>query len=112
MNEGFSGGEKKKNELWQMLALEPRMIILDEPDSGLDVDALKGICTTLQVYRHKHPESAFCIVTHNPKLGDLLQPDYVHILLNGKIVFSGDMHLMEELERKSYQELLDTVTLE
>lgn len=112
VNEGFSGGEKKKNELWQMLALEPRMIILDEPDSGLDVDALKGICTTLQVYRQKHPESAFCIVTHNPKLGDLLQPDYVHILLNGKIVFSGDMHLMEELERKSYQELLDTVTLE
>lgn len=112
VNEGFSGGEKKKNELWQMLALEPKMVVLDEPDSGLDVDALKGICSVLQRYRQQHPETAFCIVTHNPRLGDLLQPDHVHILLNGRVVFSGDMHLMEELERNSYQELLDVVTQE
>lgn len=112
VNEGFSGGEKKKNELWQMLILEPKMVVLDEPDSGLDVDALKGICSVVQTYRRKHPETAFCIVTHNPRLGDLLHPDHVHILLNGRVVFSGDMHLMEELERKSYQELLDVVTRE
>ncbi|MEF9496758.1 Fe-S cluster assembly ATPase SufC [Chlamydia sp. 04-14] len=106
INEGFSGGERKKNEIWQMLVLEPEMILLDEPDSGLDVDALRFICKTIEKYRELHPRSAICIVTHNPKLGNLLQPDHVHILLEGRIACSGGVSLMRELEEKSYHEVL------
>lgn len=106
INEGFSGGERKKNEIWQMLVLEPEVILLDEPDSGLDVDALRFICSTIAKYRELHPKSAFCIVTHNPKLGSLLNPDCVHILWEGRIALSGGAALMQELEAKTYHEIL------
>ncbi|WP_348663567.1 Fe-S cluster assembly ATPase SufC [Chlamydia vaughanii] len=106
INEGFSGGERKKNEIWQMLVLEPEMILLDEPDSGLDVDALRFVCRTIERYRELHPRSSMCIVTHNPKLGNLLSPDHVHILLEGRIACSGGVDLMRELEDKSYHEVL------
>ncbi|EPP34643.1 feS assembly ATPase SufC [Chlamydia ibidis] len=107
VNEGFSGGERKKNEIWQMLVLEPEMVFLDEPDSGLDVDSLRFICKTIEKYRSLHPKCSLCIITHNPKLGQLLRPDYVHILLEGSIVQSGDITLMQELEHKSYHEVLE-----
>lgn len=110
VNEGFSGGERKKNEIWQMLVLEPDMIVLDEPDSGLDVVAIRCVCKVIEKYRELHPKSALCIVTHNPKLGSLLRPDYVHILLEGSIACSGDVALMQKLESKSYQEVLQDVS--
>ncbi|ANH78495.1 Fe-S cluster assembly ATPase SufC [Candidatus Chlamydia sanziniae] len=106
VNEGFSGGEKKKNEIWQMLTLEPKMVFLDEPDSGLDVDALRFMCKILAKYRELHSTSSMCIVTHNPKLGSLIQPDVVHVLLDGSIVLSDDVSLMHQLEERSYQEVL------
>ncbi|WP_201456543.1 Fe-S cluster assembly ATPase SufC [Chlamydia sp. 17-3921] len=109
VNEGFSGGERKKNELCQMLVLEPKMVLLDELDSGLDVDALRLICRTLERYRDLHPDASICIVTHNPQLGNLLQPKFVHVLLDGRIVFSGDVSLMHDLESKSYQEVIGSV---
>lgn len=109
VNEGFSGGERKKNEIWQMLVLEPEFVLLDEPDSGLDVDALRFICKTIEKFRTLHPQNAMCIVTHNPKLGQLLVPDHVHILLDGTIVCSGDASLMLALEHKSYQEVLESL---
>lgn len=110
VNEGFSGGERKKNEIWQMLVLEPEMIVLDEPDSGLDVVALKCLCRVLEKYRDLHPKSTLCIVTHNPKLGNLLRPDHVHILLEGSIACSGGADLMQELENKSYHEVFQELS--
>lgn len=109
VNEGFSGGERKRNEIWQMLVLEPELVLLDEPDSGLDVDALRFICNTIEKFRKLHPKSSICIVTHNPKLGHLVAPDHVHILLDGAIVCSGDVSLMFELESKSYREVLESL---
>ncbi|AHK63701.1 Fe-S cluster assembly ATPase SufC [Chlamydia avium] len=106
VNEGFSGGERKKNEIWQMLVLEPEMVVLDEPDSGLDVVALRSMCRVIEKYRELHPRSTLCIVTHNPKLGNLLHPDYVHILLEGNIACSGGVALMRALESQSYHEVL------
>lgn len=102
VNEGFSGGEKKKNEILQMIILEPKCIILDEPDSGVDIDAWRNICSTISVYRELHPESAFLLITHNPKLRSVLTPDRVHILLDGRIAASGDASIMEMLEAKSF----------
>ncbi|SPN73809.1 Probable ATP-dependent transporter SufC,cysteine desulfurase ATPase component,ABC-type transport system involved in Fe-S cluster assembly, ATPase component,FeS assembly ATPase SufC,ABC transporter [Chlamydia serpentis] len=110
VNEGFSGGERKRNEICQMLVLEPEMVLLDEPDSGLDVDALRLICRVLERYRELHPRSALCIVTHNPKLGNLMNPDFVHLLLDGRVALAGDVSLMQELEEKSYQEVIGRVT--
>lgn len=109
VNEGFSGGERKKNEIWQMLVLEPDLVLLDEPDSGLDVDALRFICKTIEKFRQHHPQNAMCIVTHNPKLGQLLRPDHVHILFDGSIVCSGGAALMQALEHKSYQDVLESL---
>ncbi|AAD18830.1 ABC transporter ATPase [Chlamydia pneumoniae TW-183] len=109
VNEGFSGGERKRNEICQMLVLEPEMVLLDEPDSGLDVDALRLICRVLEKYRELHPTSSLCIVTHNPKLGNLIRPDVVHLLLDGRVALSGDVSLMHELEAKSYQEVTKRV---
>lgn len=109
VNEGFSGGERKRNEIWQMLVLEPEFILLDEPDSGLDVDALRFICNTIEQFKNTHPQSSICIVTHNPKLGHLLAPDHVHLLLDGAIVHSGDVSLMLDLESKSYREVLESL---
>lgn len=99
VNEGFSGGEKKRNEILQMLLLEPKLGILDEIDSGLDIDALKTISEGVNSLRDK---SSFLIITHYKRLLEYIKPDYIHVLANGKIVKSGGMELADELEAKGY----------
>ncbi|MFA6127606.1 MAG: Fe-S cluster assembly ATPase SufC [Bacteroidales bacterium] len=100
VNEGFSGGEKKKNEIFQMAMLEPRLAILDETDSGLDIDALKTVATG--VNRLRRPDNAMIVITHYQRLLDYIVPDFVHVLSAGKIVRSGDKTLAYELEEKGY----------
>ena len=100
MNEGFSGGEKKRNEIFQMAMLEPKLAILDETDSGLDIDALRIVATG--VNKLKTNENATIVITHYQRLLDYIVPDYVHVLHNGKIIKSGDATLAHELEEKGY----------
>lgn len=100
VNEGFSGGEKKRNEIFHMAVLEPTMCILDETDSGLDIDAMKVVAEGVTSLRS--PERAFIVVTHYQRLLDYIIPDYVHVLSDGKIVKSGDKNLALELERTGY----------
>ncbi len=100
LNEGFSGGEKKKNEIFQMAMLEPKLAILDETDSGLDIDALKIVANG--VNRLKSPENATIVITHYQRLLDYIVPDFVHVLYNGRIVLSGGKELAYELEEKGY----------
>ena len=104
LNEGFSGGEKKKMELLQMLVLEPRLVILDEIDSGLDIDALKCVAKAINWLRRKNPETAFVIITHHARILDHIRPDFVHIMKAGKIVKSGGFELAEQLEKTGYKE--------
>ena len=103
LNVGFSGGEKKKNEILQMCLIEPKMVILDETDSGLDIDALKIVAKGVNALRNK--ERSFLIITHYQRLLDYIKPDFVHILTKGKIVKSGCMELAEELEKTGYEKL-------
>jgi Fe-S cluster assembly ATP-binding protein len=100
VNEGFSGGEKKRNEIFQMVLLEPKLAILDETDSGLDIDALKIVANGVNAMRG--PTRAMIVVTHYQRLLDYIVPDYVHVLSGGRIVKSGDKDLALELERKGY----------
>jgi len=100
VNEGFSGGEKKRNEILQMLAMEPKLSILDETDSGLDIDALKVIATGVNALRDK--TRSIILVTHYQRLLNYIEPDYIHVLANGKIMKSGDKSLALELEDKGY----------
>ena len=100
VNDGFSGGEKKRNEILQMLTLEPQLSILDETDSGLDIDALKIVAEGVNNFRDK--ERSFLAITHYQRLLDHMNPDYIHVLIDGKIVRSGDMGLAHELEEKGY----------
>ena len=100
VNEGFSGGEKKRNEIFQMAMLEPKLGLLDETDSGLDIDALKIISEG--VNRLRSPERAFVLVTHYQRLLGYIQPDFVHVLMDGKIIKSGNKTLALELEAKGY----------
>jgi Fe-S cluster assembly ATP-binding protein len=100
VNEGFSGGEKKRNEVLQMLMLEPRLAILDETDSGLDIDALKVVANGVNTLRS--PERSVVLVTHYQRLLDYIVPDYVHVLVRGRIARSGDKSLALELERRGY----------
>jgi len=100
VNEGFSGGEKKRNEVLQMLILEPKLAILDETDSGLDIDALKVVSTGVNSVRD--PKRAVVLVTHYQRLLDYVIPDYVHVLSGGRVVKSGDKSLAHELERRGY----------
>ncbi|WPR72203.1 Fe-S cluster assembly ATPase SufC [Flavobacterium sp. NG2] len=100
LNEGFSGGEKKRNEIFQMAMLEPKVAILDETDSGLDIDALRIVANG--VNKLKSDKNAVVVITHYQRLLDYIIPDYVHVLLNGKIVKSGDASLAHELEEKGY----------
>jgi Fe-S cluster assembly ATP-binding protein len=100
VNEGFSGGEKKRNEILQMTVLEPRLAILDETDSGLDIDALKSVAEG--VNRLRHPDRAFILVTHYQRLLDYIIPDRVHVLANGRIIKSGGRELALELEERGY----------
>jgi Fe-S cluster assembly ATP-binding protein len=105
LNEGFSGGEKKRNEILQMAILEPEVAILDETDSGLDIDALKVVAAGVQEVRRDRPELGVVAITHYQRLLDHLQPDFVHILFDGRIVESGGMELAERLERDGYEAL-------
>ncbi|KTD08714.1 Fe-S cluster assembly ATPase SufC [Legionella jamestowniensis] len=100
INEGFSGGEKKRNEILQMLALEPKLAILDETDSGLDIDALRIISQGVNAMRS--PERAIILVTHYQRLLNYIEPDFIHVLANGRIVRSGDKSLALELEERGY----------
>lgn len=103
VNEGFSGGEKKRNEIFQMAMLEPTLAILDETDSGLDIDALKIVANGVNTL--KNDKNAFIVITHYQRLLDYIVPDFVHILYNGKIVKSGTKELALELEAKGYDEV-------
>lgn len=100
LNEGFSGGEKKRNEILQMLILNPKLIILDEIDSGLDIDALKVICQAIN--ENRNPKASFLLITHYPRILNYLKPDYIHIMMNGKIIKTGNLELIESLELKGY----------
>ena len=100
LNDGFSGGEKKRNEMLQMLALDPTLSILDETDSGLDIDALKTVAKSVSEFRNKN--NSFIIITHYQRMLNYLEPDYIHVLMNGKIVKSGDKSLALLLEEKGY----------
>jgi Fe-S cluster assembly ATP-binding protein len=101
LNVGFSGGEKKKNEILQMSILNPKLSILDETDSGLDIDALKIVSEGVNALRSK--KSSFLIITHYQRLLDYIKPDFVHVLIDGKIVKSGGSELAQELEKKGYE---------
>jgi Fe-S cluster assembly ATP-binding protein len=105
VNEGFSGGEKKKNEIFQMAMLEPRLAILDETDSGLDIDALKVVARGVNKLRSD--ENAFIVITHYQRLLDYIVPDFVHVMYDGKIVKSGGKGLAFELEEKGYDWIID-----
>ncbi len=102
VNVGFSGGEKKRNDILQMAILEPKLAILDETDSGLDIDALKTVADGVNLLRS--PENATLVITHYQRLLDYIVPDYVHVLAKGRIVKSGDKELAQELEKKGYAE--------
>jgi Fe-S cluster assembly ATP-binding protein len=103
LNEGFSGGEKKRNEILQMAILEPDVAILDETDSGLDIDALRIVARGVQEVRNDRPELGVVAITHYQRLLDELKPDAVHILIDGRIVESGGLELAERLEREGYE---------
>ena len=107
VNEGFSGGEKKRNEIFQLALLEPALAILDETDSGLDIDALKSVADGVNALRS--PERAFLVITHYQRLLDYIQPDVVHVLADGRIVESGDPELALELEQHGYAWIKDRV---
>lgn len=108
VNAGFSGGEKKRNEILQMLVLEPTLAILDETDSGLDIDALKVVAEGVSHLRSEN--RAFVLITHYQRLLDYIQPDFVHVLANGKIIKSGDRSLAKELEKTGYGWISQTDT--
>ncbi len=104
VNAGFSGGEKKKNEVLQIKILKPKLIILDEIDSGLDVDSLKVVCENINEYKNEFPDTSILIITHYPRILEAIKPDYVHIMKNGKIVKTGDLSLALETEQVGYNE--------
>jgi Fe-S cluster assembly ATP-binding protein len=102
LNEGFSGGEKKRNEVLQMLLLAPKLIILDEIDSGLDIDAIKIICEAIQ--QNLLQNSSLILITHYPRILKYLKPDFVHIMMDGKIIKSGNLELISDLEEEGYNQ--------
>ena len=104
VNEGFSGGEKKRNEIFQMAVLEPRFAVLDETDSGLDIDALKVVANGVNSLRSE--QRSFLLITHYQRLLDYIEPDFIHVLANGRIVKSGDKNLALELEEHGYDDIL------
>ena len=107
LNVGFSGGEKKKNEVLQIKLLKPKFIILDELDSGLDVDSLKIVSSNIMKYKKDNPDTAILIITHMTKILDYIKPDYVHVLANGTLVNTGDYSLAIEIEKNGYNEYID-----
>ncbi len=102
LNSGFSGGEKKKNEILQMKTLKPKFIILDELDSGLDVDSLRIICDNINSYIKDNPNTSILIITHYSKILEYLKPDFVHIMMNGNIKQTGDLELSKKIEKYGY----------
>ena len=102
VNEGFSGGEKKRNEILQMAVFEPKLAVLDEPDSGLDVDALRIVAQGIN--QLKRPDNAVILITHYQRILDYVVPDKVHVIINGRIVKSGDKKLALEIEDKGYDD--------
>ena len=109
VNEGFSGGEKKRNEILQMAVLEPRLAILDEPDSGLDIDALRQVAQAINSLRR--PDSAVILVTHYQRVLDYVVPDNVHVFVDGRIVKSGDKNLALEIEEEGYDKYEEAAEL-
>ena len=107
LNEGFSGGEKKRNEIFQMAMLEPKLAILDETDSGLDIDALRIVANGVNKLKSK--DNAVVVITHYQRLLDYIVPDFVHVLYNGRIVKSGGKELAHELEEKGYDWIKEEV---
>src|SRR5208337_4426165 len=107
VNEGFSGGEKKRNEIFQMAVLEPKLAILDETDSGLDIDALRIVAGGVNKLRR--PDNAALVITHYQRLLNYIVPDFVHVLVNGRIVKSGGKELALELEKRGYDWILEGV---
>ena len=105
VNHGFSGGEKKRNEILQLLVLEPKVIFLDETDSGLDIDALRAVAKAVNVYHN--PTTAFVVITHYQRLLSHIVPDYVHVMSQGKLIQSGDKSLAMALEQKGYEWLVN-----
>jgi Fe-S cluster assembly ATP-binding protein len=103
LNEGFSGGEKKRNEVMQMAILEPELAILDETDSGLDIDALRTVAKGISEVRADRPEMGVVLITHYQRLLDEIAPDQIHILIDGRIVANGGIELAEQLERDGYE---------
>lgn len=101
LNVGFSGGEKKKNEILQMLVLNPKLAILDETDSGLDVDAIRIVSKGINMFKNEN--NAVLIITHNAKILESLKPDYVHVLVNGRIVETGTQELVKQIEKDGYE---------
>ena len=102
VNEGFSGGEKKRNEIFQMALLEPKLCVLDETDSGLDIDALQIVSSGVNKLKEQDPERSFLVITHYQRLLNYIVPDYVHVMIDGKIVESGGKELALQLEEKGY----------
>jgi Fe-S cluster assembly ATP-binding protein len=108
VNEGFSGGEKKRNEILQMLLLQPKLVILDEIDSGLDIDAIKIICDG--ILENISPETSLLVITHYPKMITYLKPDFVHIMREGKIIQTGNVGLVEQLENFGYDSFCEKLS--
>ena len=112
LNVGFSGGEKKKNEVLQIKLLKPSLIILDELDSGLDVDSLRVVCDNLKKYKKENPDVSMLIITHYSMILDYLKPNYVHILSNKRIVKTGDYGLVYDIEKNGYSKYIEEDTNE
>lgn len=108
INKDFSGGERKKNEILQMKILKPKFIILDELDSGLDVDSLKVVCNNINKYKEENPDTSILMITHYPRILEYIKPNFVHIMLKGQIVKSGSKDLALEVEKKGY-EMINTM---
>ena len=108
INEGMSGGERKKNELLHLFILEPSLIILDELDSGLDVDSLKIVSKALNIYLETH-EASVLIITHHTSILEYIKPQYVHLLNNGSIVKTGDLNLANQIEKEGFSSLLGQI---
>ncbi len=107
INEGSSGGERKKNEVLQIKVLKPSFIILDEVDSGLDVDSLRIVCENINKYRQENPNTSILIITHYSRILEYIKPDYVHMMVDGKIVKTGDYNFAFEIDKSGYSELVN-----
>ena len=111
LNVGFSGGEKKKNEVLQIKLLTPKFIILDELDSGLDVDSLKIVAKNIAMYKKDNPDTSILIITHLSKILEYIKPDYVHVVIHGNIVATGDYSLALDIEKDGYNKYLDKTNI-